>query len=119
MHKVLIVDDCRELQKLWQLHLQGTAEVFSALTIEEAEKIFSHYHTDLCLICMDACVPASTPNTLPLVRKMRQTYKGHMIAISTMSEYRKLLKDAGCDEEVDKELLPTKIEEFISLLSKG
>jgi len=87
--------------------------VLSALTVEEAEELFSA-NPDVNLIVMDACVPGDRPNTFSLVQKIRQTYTGPMIACSSLKEYRRLLIEAGCDREASKLELPTVIKKILT-----
>ena len=64
---------------------------------------------------MDACVPGDWPNTMPLVRKIRQTFVGPIIANSSLLEYRKKLLEAGCDYECEKGEVAKKVLELIEL----
>lgn len=112
--KVLIVDDLDYMHQLWRDILEDQVQVISAMTIDEAEKIFAQ-HSDLALIAIDACVPGTRINTLPLVERWRHNFDGPMIAISSLPEYRKELVLAGCDAESDKKELPFKIMELLGL----
>ncbi|MEW6617643.1 MAG: hypothetical protein AB1333_04505 [Patescibacteria group bacterium] len=105
MKKILIVDDDVVWQEVWSRALRKRATLLPALSIKEAEKIFSE-HSDIDLIAVDACVPGDEINTKPLIRKFRETYKGPMIAISKSSLSRECLVSAGCDHECEKKWLP-------------
>ena len=120
--KVLIVEDDKGLYKMWgkmfQKKMLGILDhkilILSALTIEEAEQLFSD-NSDIRLIAIDGCVPGICLNTLPLTRAIRQRFVGPMIAISSRSDYREKLMKAGCDYECEKFLLPQKIFEILAL----
>ncbi len=106
--KVLLVEDYPGWIKIIKGGLENEAEVLSAVTIREAENIFSE-NSDIAIIIMDACVPGDEPNTLPLVKKIRETFKGPIIAISSSDSYRKQLVEAGCDYECEKKKIPSMV----------
>jgi len=112
--KVLVVDDNESLQRsLKNVLSRHGIIVLSALTIGEAEELFST-NPDVNLIVMDACVPGDRPNTFSLVRKIRQKYAGPIIACSSLREYRRLLIEAGCDQEASKLDLPIVIKKILT-----
>lgn len=113
MKKVLIVEDNYGWQSIWKRDLQKV-ELLVADSIEEAKKIFSQ-NDDVDLIVMDACVPGDEPNTMNLVREMRKTYHGSILANSSVLKYREILLNAGCDKECHKKDVVEKILEILSL----
>jgi len=112
---VLIVDDDKKRFQAWRKKLRGKINVVCASSIEGAQKQFRKHASDLAAIAMDACVPGDSPNTLWLVREMRQTFNGPMIAISGSPLYREQLMDAGCNYQSPKDDLPAKIIEVLKL----
>ena len=112
--KVLIVDDDDDVQAFYRRTLNDKVLLLSALTIKEAEELFAT-NPDLDAIVMDACVPEAPPTTIPLVRKMRETFDGPMIASSGDKDYRQMLVNAGCDHESKKGLVPQKLLEVLGL----
>lgn len=104
MKKVLIIDDDVNWQKVWDMRLRRRVILLPALSINEAEKIFSE-HSDIDLIAVDACVPGDDINTRPLIKKFRETFNGPIIAISKSSFSRECLVRAGCNYESEKEWL--------------
>lgn len=112
--KILIVEDRQFYHELWSRSLGDKVLILGAYTIEEAEALFAA-NPELALIVMDACVPGDWPTTLPLVRKIRETFSGPMIAVSSESAYRRKLMERGCDHESDKDDLPQKILEILGL----
>ena len=64
---------------------------------------------------MDACVPGSWMNTDSLVRKIRETFHGPMIAVSRSAGYRAELRKAGCNESSSKDDLPWVLLEVLGL----
>ena len=99
--KVLVVEDNEMWRTVVKRGLNNKVQILFADTITKAEKIFEE-NSDIDLVIMDACVPGDIPNTQPLVRKIRQTFEGPMIAMSSMPPYRKQILVAGCDYEVEK-----------------
>ncbi len=115
MKKVLIIDDDETWQKVWSMRLGKRVTLLPALSIPEAEKIFSE-HTDIDLIAVDACVPGDEINTQPLIRKIRETFAGPMVAVSKSSFSRECLVRAGCDHESEKEWLHGKVVRILKLI---
>jgi len=112
--KVLIVEDSEIYQKEWKKRLSGKVKILSAFTIEKAKKIFSE-NSDIALIVVDSCVPGVKINTQPLVRKFRESFKGPMIAASSGFYNKEKLTSAGCNHRSDKDGVPGKIREVLSL----
>ena len=112
--KVLVVDDWERMHSMWKQKLNNKVTILSAFTIEQAEKIFAT-NPDCSAIVIDACVPGTSPTTLPLVRKIRETFGGPMIAISGQKSYRWKLMQAGCDHESTKGTLPQKVLEVLGI----
>lgn len=112
MKKILIVEDDQNWSGIIRRGLGDKVLVIQAFTTEEAETVFQK-NPDLALILMDACVPGDRPNTMFLVKKMRKTFSGPIIAISSLSEYRQELIKAGCDHEVEKAKAAQKVLELV------
>ncbi len=112
--KVLFVEDSKSQQDYWRRKLPGKVVFIGALSIREAEELFAD-NFDIEAIVMDACVPGDSVNTLQLVRKFRDTFTGPMIATSSVPWYRDALVQAGCDHESEKDSLPQKLLEVLSL----
>ena len=114
MKKVLIVEDEQNRYYDWHRELENKVVLIFASSFEEAEKQFTA-NPDIAAIVMDACVPGDWPNTPPLVRKIRETFMGPMIAISSYEKYREELLQAGCDHESTKDGMPAKVLEVLGL----
>ncbi|OHA66245.1 MAG: hypothetical protein A3D63_01230 [Candidatus Wildermuthbacteria bacterium RIFCSPHIGHO2_02_FULL_49_17] len=112
--KVLVVEDDQYWSGIIRRGLKGKVLVAQAFTTEEAEAVFQE-SPDLAVILMDACVPGDDPNTMWLVRKMRETFTGPIIAISSNSDYRKELIQAGCDHEAEKTEAAQKVLELVGV----
>jgi len=112
--KVLVVEDHKDWHDIWREELDGKVVLVSAFSIELAENLFVA-NPDIVAIVMDACVPGDRPTTPSLVRKFRSTFAGPMIAVSSMSDYRSQLVDAGCDYESEKGDLSQKLLEVLGL----
>ena len=114
MKKVLIVDDDDSWQNIYALALSDQVTIIPAFTIEDGERLFFG-NLDINAIVMDACVPGASPTTTPLVKKIRQTFFGPMIAASSDSKYREILMTAGCDYQAAKGDVARKIIEILGL----
>jgi CheY-like chemotaxis protein len=113
--KILVVDDDRHSQVILTFKLveiPNKVIILRAQTLAEAKAQFDD-NPDLDLIAMDACVPDPTakgyelhqPNTGPLVKYMRQTFQGPIVAVSSM--FNDYLLKAGCNHDCDnKHLFP-------------
>lgn len=103
---VLVVeDDIDKYQSEWEWELCYRIEFLYARTIEEARRLYRE-RKDIQAIAVDACVPGDNPNTMELVREIRKEFKGTIVAISSLREYRALLREAGCSQECEKQYLP-------------
>lgn len=103
LQKVLIVEDDSFFMRIMAERLSGKAEVLQATTLGVGEQIFDQ-NPDLALILMDACVPGDRPNSMPLVQKIRRSFTGPIIATSSDPRFRKILLQAGCNHEADKQM---------------
>lgn len=112
--KVLVVDNMDWVHRKFARELGEKVALLKALTLEEGEKLFGA-NPDICAIVMDACVPGDEPNSQWLVREIRKTFKGPIIAISSMASYREELLRAGCDHESEKDGLSKKLLEVLGL----
>lgn len=114
---ILIVDDTKVIQDVLTGILKKCGRittVLNARTIEEAEALFAA-NPSVDLIVMDACVPGGEINTEPLVRKIRQTYKGPIIGSSTSLHFQDRLVEAGCTTKCEKVELPQTIYELLGI----
>ena len=105
MMKVLVVEDSMSFQSKFAAALAGKVELL------EGKVLFNKHKGGLAVIAMDACVPGDSPNSLGLIRLIRaEGFKGPMIAISSLYEYRMQLIEAGCSHECSKDSLPALLE---------
>jgi hypothetical protein len=101
--------------KLSKRNSREISTSFAPLRSRGRKKQFRKNASDLAAIAMDACAPRDSPNPLWLVREMRNTFKGPMIAISGSPLYREQLMMVGCDFQSPKGDLPAKIIEVLEL----
>lgn len=114
MKKVLVVEDDKRWSGIIRRGLGDKVLVAQAFTTKEAEDAFEQI-PDFDVILMDACVPGDDPNTMWLVEKMRETFKGPIIAISSVPEYRQELIKAGADHEAEKTEVAAKVLELVGV----
>lgn len=114
IRKVLMVEDNESVIDLFKVEIEDmdpNALVLAALNQEKAEELFLE-HPDIFLIIMDACVPGVVPNTMGLVSKMRQIFKGPIIATSSNVSNCQPLIEAGCNFHCDKAILSQQLTKF-------
>jgi len=100
-HKVLIVEDSKAWSSIIRRGLGDKASVLCAYDLIEGARIFME-NQDIALVVMDACVPGDEPNAQLLVREIRKTFNGPIIAMSSLEKFRKVLLASGCDYEVEE-----------------
>lgn len=100
--KVLVVDDDKWLQKMITLQLENGIAVLSAHTLAEARTLFAA-NPDIRLVVLDGCLRSAfqvqTPDTLPLIPEIRETFRGPIIAASSIPSFRQVMMEAGCDHD--------------------
>lgn len=99
--KVLVVEDNERWQATFARSFGQDFQLLQATTIQQGEELFLA-NPDIGIVIMDACVPGDYVNTIPLVKKIRETFNGKMIASSGGGIFRKMLMDAGCSHQCDK-----------------
>jgi len=107
--KVLVVEDNRMLQRMLTVRFEGRATVLSAYTIDEARALFAANRDSIHLIVLDGCLRSAfqvqTPDTLPLIPEFRATFRGPIIAASSIVKFRRVMMEAGCDHKVDDKMM--------------
>ena len=110
--KILIVDDEPASQVILSHRLVEMPDkviVLRATSLAEAKRLFDD-NPDIDLIAMDGCVPdpdaspheRRIPNSMNLVRYMRQKYNGPIFGVS--DQFNDRLRSAGCDNSCSKDL---------------
>ena len=113
--KVLIIEDSPDLQDSFAQELNGEVEILQALAIPQAEEVFSK-NPDIDLIASDGLVPDEISATIDLIKKIRQTYTGPIIAMSSTPKLREELMRAGCNYDCKrKKELPRMILKILGL----
>ncbi len=112
--KVLIVEDKTNYSSAWCKKLEDQLEIVLAESIKEAERIFKK-DSSFNLIVMDCCVPGDVPNTMGLVKMMRKTYHGPILANSSLDDYIDILIMAGANHRSNKHSVPEKVTTILGL----
>lgn len=110
--KVLIVEDDDLCQTMYTDCLGKTTEILSATTLEDGKRLFDE-NPDIAIVVMDACVPGGKPNSMKLVKHIRKTFSGPMIAASSDSDYQDILVEAGCSLKSPKYEVPSLVRELL------
>ncbi|MEO6077708.1 MAG: response regulator [Candidatus Andersenbacteria bacterium] len=114
---VLIIEDSPEAHSLFTQTLGNIAIILSAQTLEEAKALFTQHSKDISIIVVDGCVPGNTLNTIPLIRMIRKTFTGPMIAASSRPAFREEMVEAGCTHQATKWKVSGKILELLPTLN--
>jgi DNA-binding NtrC family response regulator len=111
--KVLVIDDDAEFQAaLGRATSLMAVDLLQAETLEDGERLFAE-NPDVSVIAIDACIPGVEYNSEPLARKIAATFKGPFVAISSVSEYRESLVEAGCTDSCIKLDLVKKLKTMV------
>ncbi|MFA6364784.1 MAG: hypothetical protein WCW78_00065 [Candidatus Paceibacterota bacterium] len=114
---ILFVESRGEWHRIWGEILKDESRaLFHASSIDEAEELFLE-HPEIDIIAMSACISGHEPDTIQLVQKMRQSFKGPMIAMSSILVHRKTLCEAGCNLESEKLVLPDLVLKIIAQMA--
>ena len=117
MKKILFVEDEYHFQRKWNEVLGGKALILHATSISKAEELFES-NPDVAAIVMDGCVDGGVIDTIPLVKKIRETFSGPIVAASSSTTYTNMLVEAGCDYRApfgDKKAVPRMLVEMFNL----
>ena len=108
-----IVDDYVPLQTAITDYIKeifgASTVVYTATTLKSAEIIFDTHGGEFDLILMDTSLGGGE-FTFELTKKIAQTYKGPLVAISTDEKKRKHMVRHGCTSTCDKKDLPKYLE---------
>lgn len=102
MKTILFIEDDPDFQDYYLSRFKDSTLVLQAETFNEAEQLFFS-NPNIDIIVMDGCLNTmSILNTLPLIGKIRETYKGFILASSSDEHYREAMVKAGCNVGVTK-----------------
>lgn len=104
--KVLIVEDGKQHQQEYTKALQDKVELLQAFDFEDGERMFLE-NPDISLVVMDACIASDKPNSIRLLKKIRETFAGPIIAASADPSFRNFLVKEGCSHQAPKAQVPS------------
>ena len=111
---ILVIEDDPIWQKVYYLSFKQSANILQATNLVDAEAIFLE-NPGINLIVIDGYLGETILNTLPLIKKLRETFKGEIIAVSTDEDSRTRMVAAGCSSQVDKNDSVPFIERYLHL----
>ena len=104
---VLVVDANRDLDRILKAQLEqaGTEiEVLSVTNPDKGWRIFNEKSEEINLIIVGTCIVnrkgKTQIETIPFVKKVRESSNVVMAAMSIIRSHRKSLTDAGCNLEL-------------------
>lgn len=99
--KVLFIDDNKQTLETFQEGLKDTPiAVLFADSLDKARKMYAD-NKDVRMIFVGLCSDGFRLTIDTLVRELRASFEGPMIAVAKHWGERELLKEAGCNEECD------------------
>lgn len=104
--KVLIVEDGKRHQQEYTKALKDKVELLQAFDLEDGERTFRE-NPDISLVVMDACIASDEPDSMMLLKKIRETFAGPIIAASADPNFRKFLVKEGCSHQAPKAQVPS------------
>jgi hypothetical protein len=123
MGTVLLIEDDKDLPRIWKrqfdLLLKGQKIcLLFATSIDEAAEQFKLHQKEISAIVFDGCIAGhgAEPNTKILVEVFRKSFKGPMIAASSLPHLSKILVDAGCSHQCHKEDVPKMVVQLLGLV---
>jgi len=103
MHKVLFVEDEKQVQGLWRAQLANKGvEMIQALNGTDAAMHFLVFSKELAAIVLDGNIPGVKTDTRELIHDFRQSFQGPIIAVSSDENLRALMVEAGADSGCEK-----------------
>lgn len=116
MKTILIIEDFESEKKSYvKGFTKKEVTILWAYRLEQAEKLFEE-NPNPDIIVVDGCVDDhNTLDSIPLIQKIRKTYKGPMIAASSSDNYRKVMVKAGCDLETWKENVNSLLKQVLGI----
>ncbi len=112
MKKLLLVEGNSKWAMRIKSGLAGLAEITWVNNLYDAEDVF--FESDFDLVVLDACVDEPQPDSLPLLKNIKESgFKGPIIAISTIDNYLWFMRKAGASHPVEKHLVVDKVKEIL------
>lgn len=105
---VLVVDD---MQYCIDMHVNGLAElgltIVTASTLRELDVMYAKHREELAVIILDGCIPGDEVNTYGFITRVRAdmesgAFTGHLVAASSLPQYRETMVRAGCTHQAPK-----------------
>ncbi|MSU60573.1 MAG: hypothetical protein EXS52_01505 [Candidatus Staskawiczbacteria bacterium] len=115
--RILLVATSEKLCVHLEKELTGMAEIVHALTLEDAKKTLEE--EKVAIICIIACMNSDRPNTMPFIRQIKESFRGHIVGISRYPTYRAQLDSAGCHYTCDRDGVTAKLLKLIGTKKRG
>lgn len=108
MKTVLVVEDADHWVRTHLRVLEGRVIVITAMTREDALRLYQKHRDELDAIILDGCVPGDAVNTHEFIRAVSADiragyFSGPLMAASSLAEYRKEMMATGCTHETWKD----------------
>jgi len=98
---ILLIEDTESVFSTWQDQLEANGhEVHIATTPEKALTVFRERNWDI--IVLDGCIGGHEFNCLPVLKEIRKSFSGPIVAASSDEELRASMMIQGCTHESPK-----------------
>ncbi|MCC7004658.1 response regulator [Candidatus Nomurabacteria bacterium] len=118
LKQVLIVEDNTQRIAAWKSELNRYSQQINIVVAESIEDARSEFQKNPTpdLIVMDCCVPGDDPNTMDLVKEIRENYRGPILANSSAGAfYTDKLIRAGASHACSKGWVPKEILKLLGI----
>lgn len=112
---VLVIDSVAVWLRRYIIALEGRACVLAALSLKGGEGTFYRYPNISAVVVSARDGSGNNPGVPILVRKMRSSFRGPIIATGGSVKYYEVLADAGCSHHMLKRSVPALLEKILDL----
>lgn len=117
---ILIIEDEAQIHRVFDRYFNNYGiEIRHAYTLEQGKREYLA-RPGMTLIAVDGLIPRSESDAISciqdtayLVRKIRETFHGPMVAMSSREEYNDDLRQAGCSHSAEKVEAPKLIKTLL------
>ena len=106
MKTVIVIDDYTPIFELFEICLEGVAQVITAKNFQEARNIIEDEEIDVTkveIIALDGCLESTHLDTIELITPLHKKFPlAKIIAISVKPEISQEMVKQGCEELIPK-----------------
>lgn len=107
LHRILIVESDPTWINFFQNNLPCTYKLLTAKNEIEAERVINISAESIEFVVVNSCIPhraTTTTKAVELIKKIKERFKGFIIATGAIPEHRNQLATLGCTPAAPKEV---------------